>query len=233
MATAGQVMLSIAGSAVRPRVTGTLACESAELITPASEMLRITQAACAVFQGRKSRVLNRRKRRNKQVHAGAAGCGVQAQASLRIGVVGNVGAAIGFHAGVGIARGHHGEASRGEKGPEPDAEGQRECLFSLLAEVSAGVVAAVRRVEHHHKARRSRRSLSECYRAGGDGEEGADGSAKGRKCRSFGSFPLERDSLRMTVDSWKCRSFDFLAPSARSLRTTGQDLSRGHRWPGR
>ncbi len=46
-------MLSIAGRAVRPRVTVMPAWSSAELITPASDRLRGTHAACAVFQGRK------------------------------------------------------------------------------------------------------------------------------------------------------------------------------------
>src|ERR1700677_3656997 len=50
MAMAGQVMLSTAGNAVRPNVTEMPACSRAELRTPARDRLRVTQAACAVFQ---------------------------------------------------------------------------------------------------------------------------------------------------------------------------------------
>src|ERR1700739_3993915 len=53
MATAGQVMLSMTGRAVRPMVTLTPAWLRAALSIPASAMLRATQAACAVFQGTK------------------------------------------------------------------------------------------------------------------------------------------------------------------------------------
>src|SRR5580698_2673251 len=49
-ATAGQVMLSSAGSAVRPRVTDSPAWRSAELTTPARARLRVTHSACAVSQ---------------------------------------------------------------------------------------------------------------------------------------------------------------------------------------
>jgi hypothetical protein len=78
----------------------------------------------------------------------------------------------------------------------------------LIAEVSAGVVAAVRRVEHHHKARRS---LSEGYRAGGDGEEENDRSAKGSRCGSFdflvppGRDPLAQDERLRRVRAYTSR----------------------------
>ena len=50
MATAGQAMLSMVVSAVRPRVTVMPAWSRAELRSPARARLRVTQAACAVFQ---------------------------------------------------------------------------------------------------------------------------------------------------------------------------------------
>ena len=50
-------MLSTAGSAVRPRVTVTPAWVSAEFNTPASAVLRVIHADCAVLHGVKAHSL--------------------------------------------------------------------------------------------------------------------------------------------------------------------------------
>ena len=53
MARAGQIMLSIPERGMRPRVTVKPAWVMAELTAPAKARLRVSQAACAVFQGMK------------------------------------------------------------------------------------------------------------------------------------------------------------------------------------
>src|ERR1700761_1380942 len=55
MATAGQVMLSTAGSGILPRVTLRPAWVSAELRAPATARLLFTNGDCAVFHGVKSK----------------------------------------------------------------------------------------------------------------------------------------------------------------------------------
>ena len=72
MATAGQVMLSTAGRAVRPRVTVMPAWSRAELRTPARARLRVTQAAWAVFHGRKRAGSAGGERGDEEMDAGAA-----------------------------------------------------------------------------------------------------------------------------------------------------------------
>ena len=128
-ATAGQVMLSMAGRAVRPRVTVMPAWSRAELSTPARARLRVTQAACAVFQGTKRAGCGGRQRGDEEVDAGAALGGVQAEAGLGVGVVGDFGAAVGVDGRVGFAGGDDRDAARGQQGTQPDAEGQGDRSF--------------------------------------------------------------------------------------------------------
>ena len=64
--------------------------------------------------------------------AGAALRGVQAQAGLGIGAVGDLGAAIRIDRRVGFAGGDHLNAARRQQRTQADAEGQREGLFRLL-----------------------------------------------------------------------------------------------------
>ena len=142
--------------------------------------------------------MDRRKRRDEQVYAGAAFGGVKAEAGLGFRVVGDLGAAIRIEVHVGVARHDYGKAARGEQGAEPDREGQRERLFRPVAESSARVVSAMGSVEDHNKARRGWGRLSNGGCAGRDGQKGKGRSAKSSKCRSFHSSSLRRDSLRMT-----------------------------------
>ncbi len=79
---------------------------------------------------------------------------MQAQAGLGVGVVGDLGAPIRIHRRVGFARGHHRNSARHQQRAQPHAERQRVGLLRLaVAEAGAGVVAAVGRIQHHHKAR--------------------------------------------------------------------------------
>ena len=103
------------------------------------------------------------------MHAGAAFRRVQAEAGLCIGVVGNLGAAIGIQCRVGFARHDHGEAARHQQRAQPEAECQRVGLLRLVAEASAGVVASVGRVQYDHKARNGRSLRSSRCGCGGGG----------------------------------------------------------------
>ncbi len=85
--------------------------------------------------------------------AGTAFGGMEADAGLGVGVVGDFGAAVGVQSGVGFAGGDDRDAAGSQKRTEADAEGESEVLFGLAAgETSAGVVAAVSGVKHHHEA---------------------------------------------------------------------------------
>ena len=57
--------------------------------------------------------------------------GVEAEAGLGVGVVGDFGAAVGVDGGVGFAGGDDRDAARGEQGAEADAEGEGEGFFGL------------------------------------------------------------------------------------------------------
>ena len=87
------------------------------------------------------------------MNAGAALGGVQAEASLSLGVVGDLGAAIGVHGGVGFASRYDLNAASSQQRAQPHAEGECEGFFQLIvSEASAGVVSAVGRVQHHDEA---------------------------------------------------------------------------------
>ncbi len=113
------------------------------------------------------------------MNAGTDLGGVQAQAGLGIGVVGNLGAAGRFHIGIGLAGGDDLDAARGQQRTQANAEGEGDGLLHLsVVEAAAGLVAAVGCVEHHHKAgrrrgrdllREGRRGPSERYRQGREG----------------------------------------------------------------
>ena len=60
--------------------------------------------------------------------AGAALGGVQADAGLSLGVVGDLGAAVGVDRGVGFAGGDDGDAAGGEQGTQTDAEGEGDAF---------------------------------------------------------------------------------------------------------
>jgi len=93
------------------------------------------------------------------VYAGAGRGGMQAEAGLGVGAVGNLGAAAGFEGRVGLAGGDDLDAARAQQGPQADAEGEGEGFFLLVTDGSAGVVAAVGCVKNDDKARgRGRRS---------------------------------------------------------------------------
>jgi hypothetical protein len=87
------------------------------------------------------------------VHAGAAFSGVQAQASLGVGVVGNFSAAIEAYCAVGFACGDNLDAASAEQRPETDAEGKREgFLWLAIGQFAAGVIATVGRIENDHES---------------------------------------------------------------------------------
>ena len=86
--------------------------------------------------------------------AGAGLGGVEAEAGLGVGVVGDLGAAVVVDGGVGFARGDDGDTAGGEKGAETDAEGEGDGLFRrddavLVFKGCAGIVAAVGCVKDH------------------------------------------------------------------------------------
>jgi len=87
------------------------------------------------------------------MNAGAARGGVQAQAGLSLRVIGNLGALVRRDRRIGFSSGNHLDAARRKQRTQPHAQRQREALFDLiLAQPSARVVAAVGRIQHHHKA---------------------------------------------------------------------------------
>lgn len=77
------------------------------------------------------------------MNPGASLGGVEAEAGLGVGVVGDFSAAVGVDCGVGFASGDHLHAACGQQRAQADAQGEREGLFRLAAEVAAEVVAAV------------------------------------------------------------------------------------------
>ena len=70
-----------------------------------------------------------RERGGEEVDAGAGLRGVQAEAGLGVGVVGDLGAAVVVDGGVGFAGGDDGDAAGGEQRTEADAEGEGEGFF--------------------------------------------------------------------------------------------------------
>ena len=85
--------------------------------------------------------------------AGAALGGVDAEAGLSVGAVGDFGATVGVDRDIRFPRGNDGDAARGKQGAEADAEGQGVELFrlalpGLIVEAAARVVAAVGGIEH-------------------------------------------------------------------------------------
>ena len=95
------------------------------------------------------------------MNAGAALGGVQAEAGLGMGVVGDLGAAIKVHGGIRFASRHDLDAAGSQQRTQPYAEGESEVFLRLtVCQTSARVVAAVGGVEHHDKmGLRSGRSL--------------------------------------------------------------------------
>lgn len=97
--------------------------------------------------------LNRRERGNEQVNARTAFGGMEIEADLGIGVVGNLRASVRIPGRVGFPSGHDSDPACGEQGAQPDAEGQRRGFFRLTAgETAAKVGAAVGRIEDYHKS---------------------------------------------------------------------------------
>jgi len=86
------------------------------------------------------------------VDAGAGLRGVEAEAGLGVGVVGDLRAAVWVDGGVGLAGGEDLDAARAEQGTEADAEGEGECFFRLIEEMAAWVVTAVGGVEEDEEA---------------------------------------------------------------------------------
>jgi hypothetical protein len=84
---------------------------------------------------------------------------VNAQTGHRAGVIGNLGAPCHIHRRVGFARRHYLESASSEERAEPHAHLQREVLFRLATEACACVVAAMRGIEDHNKARHACRIL--------------------------------------------------------------------------
>ena len=154
MATAGQVMLSMPGRGVRPRVTLNPACGKRRVEDPARARLRVIQAAWAVFQAMKRVGCAGGERGGEDVNAGAALAGVQAEADSGVGVVGDFRAVVEINGRIGLARGDDLDAASGEQGAEADAEGEVDGFFELAAvEVGAGVVTAMGGVEDDNEAR--------------------------------------------------------------------------------
>ena len=69
-----------------------------------------------------------------------------------VGVVGNLGAAVGVKGSVRLAGGDDLNAARAQQRAEADAESQSEGLFNLVAKTATGVVAAVRGIENYNEA---------------------------------------------------------------------------------
>ena len=89
--------------------------------------------------------------------AGAALGGVEAEAGLSVGAVGDFGAPAGVDRSVGFAGGDDSDAARGEQRAEADAEGQGDGFLGLagaggVLEDAAGVVAAVSGIEDYDEA---------------------------------------------------------------------------------
>ena len=114
---------------MRPRVTFMPACSRAELSTPARAQAARDPGGLRGLPGGEARGLNGGERGGKQVNAGAALRGVQAEAGLGVGVVGDLGAPVRVDRGVGFAGGDDLNAARREQGTQPDAEGQGEGFF--------------------------------------------------------------------------------------------------------
>ena len=78
---------------------------------------------------------------------------MEAQAGLGFGVIGDFSAAVEVDGRVGLARGEDLDAAGGQERAQPDAEGEREGFFHLaVAQVAAGVVAAVSGIEDDYEA---------------------------------------------------------------------------------
>ena len=88
------------------------------------------------------------------MNAGAGFSGVQTEAGLGVGVVGDLGAAGCVEGDIGLAGGDDLYAARGEQRTQADAEGEGEGFFRLAGEMAAVVVSAVSSVKHDEKAGR-------------------------------------------------------------------------------
>ena len=107
--------------------------------------------------GNEARGVGGGERGGEDVDAGAGLRGVQAEAGLGVGVIGELGAAVVADVGVGFAGGEDVDAAGGKQGAEADAEGEGDVLFRLggagcVFERAAGVVAAMGRVEDDDEA---------------------------------------------------------------------------------
>jgi hypothetical protein len=109
---------------------------------------------------------------------------METEAGLGVGVVGDLGAAIGVDVGVGLACRDYLDAARVEQRTKLDAEGEGVGFFSLGVELATGVVAAVRSIENHDEAGLgrggNRRGLRGCGYRDGCREDG-------HECRLTGS----------------------------------------------
>jgi len=92
------------------------------------------------------------------MNARAALRGVQAEAGLRLSVIGYLRPPVRFDRRIGIARGHHLDAARRQQRLQPPTKRESEGLFELIVgEASARIVAAVGRIQNHNESGRGGR----------------------------------------------------------------------------
>ena len=86
------------------------------------------------------------------MNAGTAFRGVQTEAGLGGGVVGNLGPAVRLNRRIGVAGGDHLDAASGEERSQANGHGQGKGFFRLAAvQSSAGVVPPVGGIEDYNE----------------------------------------------------------------------------------
>lgn len=97
-------------------------------------------------------------------------------ACRRSGAIGDFNAVLGVQFRIRLARGYNRNAARAKQRPESYAERKGQVFFCLIAELGAGIAAAVGSVENHRETRSSRFGwiLGECRKRREACEEGGN-----------------------------------------------------------
>ena len=148
MARAGQVMLSIPGKGMRPRVTVKPACVRAELSDAGKAEAAGDPGGLSGFPCQEARGLAGASEEAKRCIPVPLSLACRLRQTAALAWLASSARLVEVDGGVGFAGGDDLDAAGGQQGAEADIEGEVDGFFELAAvEVGAGIVAAVGGIE--------------------------------------------------------------------------------------